>query len=310
MWVRSEFLLKSAKIYNAEEKYHQEVHEINPEYSTHIAATRLNTHLPPNYYESNAIGKPVYWIKRYLLGSFSHTEGAVYPDFSDHIVEPFEIPKHWERLSGWDFGIVHPTAFLLAAIDPKTGIVYMYKEHYESHKPVPHHAKAYHEAIGDIPSGLLRQPIGDPDGKKRRQDGSGTISSLFEHYEEYDIYFKAASNRIEDGIVKVFTYFALGRLKIFGNLKNTIREGINYKYKEQKLDDVKNADETPIDKDNHTLDIIRYIIQELPDNPNTLLNKSYSSMDSYGKMSKQETLPFALQDDEPKNNEKAWLTYY
>jgi phage terminase large subunit len=303
-WIRNEFLLKSHRIYNAERKYH--IEEVNPNFSTHIAPTRLNTYLPPTFREDVSRGKPFWWTARYLDGSFEFSDGAVYPSFSQHIVEHFDIPDHWERLAGADFGLRDPSVMLMAAIDPKDGVVYIYKEHYENDKPVPHHAKKMRAMLDDVPLGLLRQPVADPSGKKQNINDR---RSLFDHYAEYGIFFKPGNNRIRDGIMKVYSYFELGRLKIFNTCTNTIREGINYKYETQELDSKKNFNENPIDKENHAMDTIRYIIQELPDNPDTLKNKSYGLNDiNYGKI-KSETVPFELQEEESSDSSD-WYEHY
>jgi hypothetical protein len=306
VWIRTEFLLKSGNIVNAERKYHQEEHEINHSFSTHIAPTKLNTYLPPTFYEDTAKGKQSWWIKRYLEGSFDYSEGAVYPTFSEHIVEPFEIPKNWEILGGSDFGLRDSTVLLLAAIDPNDGTVYIYNEHYENGQAVPYHARKMNAMLEDIPKGMLRQIVADPSGKKKNINDR---RSLFDHYAEYGLYFKEGNNRIADGIMKVFSYFSLGKLKIFNTCVNTVREGINYKYKEQSLDNDKNADETPIDKDNHAMDSLRYLVQELPDDPSQLINQSFSSHSYITKDNKESALPFALQDDEA-DSVGSWINFY
>ena len=102
-WIKTEFLLKADKIYNSEIEYSRK--DINKDFSVHIAPTHLNVHLPSDYYESTANGKPEWWIMRYLHGSFENKEGLVYPQFDKHVVEPFEIPEHWERWQGSDFGL-------------------------------------------------------------------------------------------------------------------------------------------------------------------------------------------------------------
>src|SRR5690606_20627903 len=76
-WIKTEFLLKADKIYNAEEEYAQTDYDIN--IAVHIAPTHLNTYLPETYYEDTARGKPEWWIARYLNGSFQNREGLVWP---------------------------------------------------------------------------------------------------------------------------------------------------------------------------------------------------------------------------------------
>jgi len=140
-WIKQEFLLKADKIHNAQSKYIQDPDEINPAFSCHIAPTFLNTYLPPDYVETTSKSKPEWWVKRFMMGSFEHTEGMVYPHFSELIIDPFEIPEHWERLTATDFGLRDPTVTLAAAIDPRMGEVHIYKEHYKAEKSIKWHAQ-------------------------------------------------------------------------------------------------------------------------------------------------------------------------
>jgi phage terminase large subunit len=250
-WIRTEFLLKSANIYNAQEPYFVPEEDKNNDYSTHVAPTHLNTYLPPGFYASTASGKPQFWINRYLNGSFSYAEGSVYQDFGDHIVKPFPIPPHWERMGGSDFGIRDSTVLLMGAIDPDTGMIYVYDEYYKNNLPVPEHAKRMKGMVEKVPYGKLRFLVGDPAGKRQNIND---MRSIFDHYAEYGLWFKDGNNRIDAGIAKVNAYFSLGRLKIFSSCVNTIREGLNYKYKPEELDAKKNPDNKPIDKDNHAMD--------------------------------------------------------
>lgn len=303
-WVKTDFLLKSAKIHNATEKYFIPEEDKNPNFSTHIAPTHLNVHLPKNFYDDTAKGRPAWWVARYLDGSFSHSEGQVFPMFQQHIVDPFPIPKNWERVGGADFGIVDPTVMLLGAINPDDGVMYIYDEYYQNHHAVPHHAKEMNLKLEDIPHGALRFLVADPSGKRRNMTDH---SSLYDHYAEYGIYFKDGNNRIESGISKVYTWLMLGKLKVFSTCRNTVREHLNYKYKPIELDAKKNPDEKPIDKDNHTCDALRYIISELPDDPKALIQKSWNPRD-FKNEQKQEYLPHALQEEEEVFSSD-WMNY-
>ena len=301
-WIREEILLKADEIHGSDVEYHQE--EKNPDISVHIAATKLNKYLPPGYIESISRGKPKWWIRRYLEGSFQYSEGMVYPQVSEHIIPPQEIPEHWERMFGADFGLRHPTVFLAAAIDPEKGVVHIYREHYEALKPVEYHAKKMLEMMQDVPPGLIRFVVGDPAGKKRSEKD---FRSLYDHYAEHGVYFKPGSNKLLDGIIKVYSYLEAGHLKIHANCVNTIREALNYKYKPAELDE--EPDEKPIDKDNHAMDALRYIIAELPDNPKDLINPSYSRYQYYDTQRRKNTLPHALRDDD-EFQALDWAAYY
>lgn len=306
-WIRQEFLLKSERIENAQTVYHQNPDSINKDFSSHIAPTDLNIHLPPDFYESNARGKPKWWIERFLNGSFEHTSDQVYPYFAQNIIPPFEIPDRWERMYGVDFGLRHPTVLLSAAIDPVEGVVHIFNEYYQAERSIPHHAQKMNEEFEKVPPGLIRFIAADPAGKRRSEKD---MRSIYDHYAEYNIFFKMGLNKIEDGIFKVYSYLDLGKLKIHANCVHTIQEGINYKYKEATLDNSKPIDEKPKDIDNHTMDALRYIIAELPDDPENLKNPSFSHFELYkNQLNSQRHLPYALQDNE-ESEDLDWSDYY
>ena len=306
-WIKSEFLLKADRIHNAQENHLRHPDGVNPHISVHVAPTALNTYLPPDYIESTSKGKPEWWVKRFLYGSFSHTEGQVYPKFADIIIPHFEIPGSWERLTGTDFGLRDPTVMLAAAIDPSTGVVHIYKEHYEAGKSIKYHAKVMNKILASIPAGRLRKMVADPKGRAKSEKD---MRSTFDYYAEYGIYFEAGINKIEDGIMKVFSYMEMDKLVIHDNCINTIWEGTRYRYPKQDLLSDKNPTEKPVDKDNHAMDTLKYIIAELPDDPHQLLNESFNRQEYYGTISREEAhLPHALQDD-PIDTYDDWSQYY
>ena len=97
--------------------------------------------------------------------------------------------------------------------------------------------------------------------------------------------------------MKVFTYFDLGKLKIHSNCVNVIRELREYKYKPTELSQDKNRGEKPIDSNNHTMDAMRYIIQELPDDPDKVVNEVYFANKESFNFRRQDHLPWELRDN-------------
>jgi phage terminase large subunit len=312
-WIRTDFLLKSEVIEGATETYVQHEEEIDPNFSTHIAATNKNIYLPDDFYETVAKNKPEWYVKRYLEGSFSFTEGAVYPMFNKNVVDidPREIREKvrrqgWKVVVGADWGLRDPTVQLLAAIDPKTGTVYIYDEYYEANTSIPKNAKEMKKRTEHIPLGSMQSMVMDPSGARRNPHDK---RSIFDHYAEYGLFFKSGNNRIEAGIQKVYSYFSLDKLKILKSCVNTINEGINYKYKPAELDSDKNLEEVPIDKDNHAMDSLRYLCQELPDDPDQLINEVHFI--PIAKEQSEEHLPWELRSDDNtiQDDGDMWLYY-
>ena len=290
-WIRTRILHFSDKVY-APQIYPRD-ENANPFLSTHLHSSYQNKYLDPDFQTRIGRGKPEWWVKRYIYGSFDYAEGLVYPMFSEHVVDPFVPPPLWKRMFAVDFGLRDPTVMLAAAIDPEDGIMYIYDEHYEAEKPVSHHAKAMHRMLSSVPPGMINgQVVADPAGKNRGKD----FRSYFSHYSEYGLWFKEAANQIDSGIMKVFTYFSLGKLKVMSNCINTIREGREYKYKESDLDQVKNRGEKPVDANNHAMDALRYLMAELPDDPEKMVSEVYNQINDSG-YNPERNFPKALQDD-------------
>lgn len=313
-WVKNEILLKASKIYNDEIGYDklQKEEDINPNISVHIAPTHLNKYLPEDYRETTAQGKEDWWIKRYLDGSFENKEGLVYPHYEENIVDAFPIPSHWKRKIGGDFGINNPTAFIFMATDPETGITYIYDEHEEAQQPVHYHAEKLNERLDTLAYNVIEYMVGDSSGQQKGAD----MSSLFDHYAEYGIYWDAGTKKLMDSIAKMYGYFKLGKLKIFNTCTTFIKEVSEYRYPDRSLDnDTKTDDyyERPIAKNDHLLDACRYVVHEMPDNPDAMINKSYNAMHVILNRNNISTsLPHALQEEDTTTYARSrdgWMSY-
>jgi len=247
---------------------HPQHDDFNSHITTFVWETSLNKFLPPDFIEINSKGKPEWWIKRYLKGSFEHSEGMVYPNFANTTTEPFEVPNTWERFVALDHGLRNPTAVMFGAIDPTSGTVYIYDEYYEPNRTVPEHAKHVKPMIEKIPYGKLRFMVIDPSARNKTDPINGkSVQGL---YQEYGLFFMEANNSIEAGLLKVNSYINQGKLKIFSTCINVLKEGLNYKFPEVTMDNEKNLDEKPIKHNDHAMDALRYALMRLPDDPELL----------------------------------------
>lgn len=272
-WLNTEWLLCSDVIYyhgDVKDRYQVQKEKQDPTVSTHISATSANTYLPPDYEANLARNKEKWWVDRYLKGSFKYTEGLVYPTFSDWFCEPFQIPAHWRRITGTDFGRRDPTAHVIAALDPVRKIIYIYNELEEplDDKPLDYLVNKLN-AMHNFPSYLLAYPHQcDPRGRNRDQVSG---QSWIDAYREKGIIFQTAKDceqkSIAPTIQKVFNYASNGRLRIFNNCRK-IREAMSrYKYPARKVGDDSNQGENPVDSNNHLPDAIRYMLAPFPQFP-------------------------------------------
>src|SRR5690606_9147808 len=88
------------------------------------APSTENEFLPEGYVESMLSTYSEERIQREVMAAFDSFEGAVYPEFRRdvHVIEGFQIPKHWPRFVGADHGFTNPTAWVWGAVDPDGNI--------------------------------------------------------------------------------------------------------------------------------------------------------------------------------------------
>jgi hypothetical protein len=204
------------------------------------------------------------WAERYLatvpaemqemrtIGKFTTLRGAVYKEFrrAIHVTPPFAIPKAWRRLRGIDFGYVNPFVCLWVARDNE-GRYYVYDEYYSPETLLEERVKAMRR----------RQPWGtepwhgptytDHDAQWRKELEARGISCT------------PAKKDIQHGIAHLRSLMKPAddgrpRLFVFDHCKNLIREIMGYRWPEGT--DHSNPKEAPLDKNNDTLDALRYAI--------------------------------------------------
>jgi hypothetical protein len=173
-------------------------------------------------------------------GTPSLGAGAIYPiEPANFTVAPFSIPEHWKRSYGFDVGWNVTTA-IFGAIDPDTDIGYLYSEHYRREaQPLVHAAGI--KLRGDWIPGAI-----DPAARGRAQKDGENLLSI---YRSLDLKLTPADNAVEAGLFAVWEDLSIGRLKVFSNMTNWLREHRLYRRDENgKI----------VKKDDHCMDATRY----------------------------------------------------
>lgn len=297
-WIRTEVVLRSGKV-----NKHGEVlddfqipdEDRDPFISTHITTSAVNAYLPDNFIEQNSQGKTKWWIQKYLYGSFQYAAGLVYPSALQYLCDDFEIPKHWKRIVAYDYGLSDDSVFLLGAIDEEKGLVYIYDEVVTNDKNIAELARLYFECTEDIPSGgMVCPPIIDPkSGSKRDYDKK----TLADHFLDYNIYFKPGAINKDARVYRTNTYIELGYLRIMKKCKYLINQLREYKFKTDGSDELTFTDK-PVDKDDHAIVCLEWILMELPADPRNLLFGIYNKRGD----------DLTLQEQEKKDQEYAeWM---
>lgn len=161
------------------------------------------------------------------------------------VVEPFQIPDTWPRMYALDVGW-NVTAAVWGALDPNTGTVYLYDEHYQGEQLPQHHAHAV-----KLRGEWIRGVIDPASGGRGQADGT----QLMRMYKSLGLRLMPADNALEAGLHKMNEMLSTGTLKIFSTLRNLQREYMLYK---RKL----NGSIDP-NCDDHAIDCARYIINNM-----------------------------------------------
>lgn len=275
-WIRNDVLLVSSDIQKhgkIVDEYNVDPEKADPAISTHVTSTSANEFLPENFIENNAKNKPLWWVNRYLYGSFLYAEGKVYPRAYKAVEDDFEVPVDWKHILAFDYGLADDAVFILGAVDERKGVLHIYDECRSNDNNIETLARLFFEFTSHIPvGGWICSPIIDPKSGPKRDYDKKTLS---DHFLDYGISFIPGHVSVDARIFRLNTYFETGKIKIMRKCKGLIEELDNYKFK---ADESLHSGYTgkPVDKDNHGINALEWITMELPANPADLVYGIYN----------------------------------
>jgi phage terminase large subunit len=233
--------------------------------------------------------------ERFLNGKWAANEGMVYENWDEnaHVID--KMPKGWEswrKLRAIDFGYNNPFVCLWAAIDPDNDI-YIYREMYFSHRTVSQHALGIidQDTKKVLNAGIVHYSLGedyettltDHDREDRATLEAAGIPSA-PAYKDISTGVDAVKDRLEptmhgDGKKRPRIYFLRDALVerdedlIEASLPFcTVQEFDGYIY--QPVKEGKAIKEEPVDKDNHGMDTVRYIVAYVDDLAGSIISVS------------------------------------
>lgn len=171
-----------------------------------------------------------------MLGS-----GVVYTVSDDDIkVDPFDIPDHWARICGMDFGIDHPAALVWMAWDRDADVIYVYDCYRKSGEVTA----IISEAIKAKGQWI---PVAWPHDGVNREKGTGR--PLYKQYRDHGVTMLKNSARyqndkggrqdVEPIVIEILERMKTGRFKVFSHLGEWFEEKRMYHRKDGKIVDVK-----------------------------------------------------------------------
>jgi phage terminase large subunit-like protein len=182
-------------------------------------------------------------VQARMEGTPSLGSGRIFPVEESQITVPrFEIPPHYRRAFGLDFGWTNPTAAIWGAYDNDTDTLFLTDVYQRSELAPAEHAAALQTRGRWIPG------VCDPAGQAA---GAADGRSLMEIYASHGVVLTRAENSVEAGLMQVLERLHDGRLKVFDDLLPWLEE---YRlYRRDKKGRV-------VKKNDHLMDATRYLV--------------------------------------------------
>lgn len=145
--------------------------------------------------------------KAYRYGSWDIFAGQYFSEISRevHCIEPFAIPRHWNRFGAYDYGFNHPAAFGWFAVD-EDGNVFLYREFVQAQLRVDQFA----EAVNKFHDTKDLQPIvaGWDCWAKKGTLNQGSTPTIAEEFLKHHIILSRAKIDRVQGASQVRNYLA------------------------------------------------------------------------------------------------------
>ncbi len=149
--------------------------------------------------------------------------GRVFPLADEAVaIQPFQIPAHWPRIVGIDFGIDHPTAAVWLAWDRDSDTLYVTDTYRVKDTSIVQHAAAIRSRGDWI-------PVAWPHDGLQRDKGSG--QQLAAQYKAQGLAmlkeratFEDGSNGLEAGVAQMLERMQTRRLRVFSHLSEWFEE--------------------------------------------------------------------------------------
>ena len=211
-------------------------------------------------YEQMLKALPPTQRKQLLEGNWDVNEGAAFTEFDTdlHIVTPFQIPLHWERVKGIDYGYASESACIWATIDPSDGTLIVYRELYR--KGLTGEDLGYLITEMELEDPLAVAGVLDTAAWARTGTTGPTVGETL--VRQGHKLRRADKNRIQ-GKVQIHEYLRLQqsgrpRLQIFNSCPNLIRELQSIPL------DKSNPEDVDTHAPDHAYDALRYLIMSRP----------------------------------------------
>jgi len=202
--------------------------------------------------ELNSLPDPL--RKAWVEGDWDVFEGMAFPGWNRdrHVVQPFELPQHWPKWMGIDWGFAAPFCALWLTKDPDTQRVYVYRELYAKQLTDQQQARGIADASREPE---LQERYADP-SMWARKNMQGLVTTTADEYAQAGVPIVKGDNDRISGKRKVDRMLSSlpdGRpgLQVFSTCTNLIRTLPALPYDKVRVEDV------DTDAEDHAYDGLR-----------------------------------------------------
>lgn len=188
-------------------------------------------HMTPERREMALAGIPAHEREMRSKGEPMVGSGRIFYLPEDvYTIEPFELPPHFARINGLDFGYDHPFACAHTAIDRETDTIYVYDGYRESRALPAIHAQAIKKHGDWIPNAWPHDGMkADPQSGKviadiYREHGVNMWPVPFTNPPPPGVEEGKGGNGVEAGIFHMLELMEANRFKVFKTVKYWFEE--------------------------------------------------------------------------------------
>jgi len=211
-------------------------------------------------YEQMLMSLPPTQRRQLLEGNWDVAEGAAFTEFNleMHVIPPFDIPIHWERIKGIDYGYASESACVWGALDNSDGTLIIYRELYAKNLLGTELAQMLTNMELEDPysiAGVLDTACWNRTGTTGPTVGETLVKAGHKLR-------RADKNRIQ-GKIQIHEYLksrpnGRPKIQIFNTCPNLIRELQSIPLSKNNPEDVDTH------ADDHAYDALRYLIMSRP----------------------------------------------
>jgi PBSX family phage terminase large subunit len=237
-WLRREFLLRAGDLDLA--TWHFTIDD--------------NPHLDPEYVRAIKAEYVGLWYRRFILGHWVQSEGAIYESFDENVHVVDELPEIAQVLAcGIDYGTTNPFAAVMLALT-RDGRLAVTREYRHDPKVVRRQltdaefSAALREWLdaddaGGVPRWLAVDPSAESFQLQLHRDGVRGVVD--------------ADNAVQDGIRLVASLLATRRLVIHRSCRGLIDELPGYAWDDAAAN---KGEDKPVKANDHSCDALRYAV--------------------------------------------------